>query len=347
MEKTAYISPSNGELSITVTRNERPEVTLMLDLGIPNFTVFSLKFPLDEAAPSGMQDMVLEGLSALLDEVSAFMLSLKFDEEVIVTLHATVMHCFGGMTDESDTMNGFSDVSRDPIVETYQGTFRLPIDFIDETQTRVVTARKTIERMPRFRHLELTTVAPHKSEMDDAARIIRQYRSRSLKQQPKPLYVIVYDQRGRPTGTLPLGNNFKNKLWEKVKSSATIMPEMTEALVFETDIDLKLKNANGIPKSISVGDQMFFPEAFAGHDLAMYKCQSEDSHSWVIKFPDGRMIHFADRPSIAALRNKNYAIPSEYWRWNLIRDEGSTLSNEAVEVSSGSFNSERDQAPGF
>ena len=338
MEKQAYISSPQGELNITIVRAERPEVTITLDLGIPNFTVFALKFPCVEDRPQGMQEMVAEGIRALLDEVASFMISLNYDQDVAVKLVAAVLQCYKDMSNESDTQSQFSDISRDPTIKTYEGTFKMPISFIDETQQKVVTGGggKNIRRSPAVRHIELTTSRPEKNDLGDVARVIRQYRNRSLKQQPKPLYVVVYDSAGRPTGTLPLGNNFKNKLFNMMKGSRSVTPEFSEAVNVEDDTNLKLTNSNGIPKSITVGADMYFPEGFAGDDMALYLCQSNVDYAtgrtWIVKFSDGRMIRFADRPSLQALRNKNYPISDRYYRWNLIRGEDEPLSNEAMEV---------------
>jgi hypothetical protein len=221
----------------------------------------------------------------------------------------------------------------------------LPIEFIDQTQEKVVTASKragggkNIERSPSVRHLELLHAKPDKNDLGDVARVIRQYKTRSLKSQPKPLYVVVYDQRGKPSGTLPLGNNFRNKLFQMMKGSRSVtseavMPEMTEAVNVETDLDLRLKNSAGIPKSITVGPDMYFPEGFAGDDMALYTCQSPEAadQTWLVKFSDGRMVRFADRPSLQALRAKNYPVPQRYYRWTLIRGEEEPLSNRAEEV---------------
>jgi hypothetical protein len=321
MNKRAYISPPNGELSITITHTERPEVTLLLDLGIPKFTVFSLRFPCVESAPRGMQEMVVEGLSALLDEVTAFLLSMKYNQEVITQLYATVLTCFKGMTNESDTQSQFSDTARDKTIKTYDGTFRLPIDFINETQTKVVTgAGKILQRIPPYRHLELSPAKPNKVNVGDVGRIIRQYRNRSLKQQPKPLYVVVYDQAGRPTGTLPLGGNFYNKLLQTIiKKKGSNLPEFTDAVIFNDEVNMRTRNVLGIPKNITLGRSMFFPEGFAGDDMALYLCRS-GVKSWLVKFPDGRVIQFNDRPSLQKLRVNNFPVPQRYYRWNLIRE---------------------------
>lgn len=333
MEKKSYISAPEGELNISIVRAERPEVTISLDLGIPNFTVFSLKFPMVEAAPQGMQEMVMDGVRALLDEVASFMISLNYEEDVIIELYASVLQCFSSMTNESDTMAQFSDVSRDPTIKTYEGTFKMPIDFINETQRKVVTgAGKILQRQPQVRHLELTTVRPSKNDLGDVARVIRQYKNRSLRQQPKPLYVVVYDSQGRATGTLPLGNNFKNKLFQMMKSSRSVtLPEFTDPVNVQSEIDLKMTNAPGIPKSVTLGHDMYFPEAFSGDDMALYRCQSGGA-AWVVKFSDGRLVQFANRPSLQALRSKNYPVPQRYYRWNLIREEAAPQSNESEEV---------------
>lgn len=349
MEKTAYISSPNGELTISTVNAERPEVTILLDLGIPNFTVFSLKFPCVLEKPQGMEEMVSEGLRALLDEVSSFMLSLNYEQDVIVKLYATVLQCYADMTNEADTMSQFSDVSRDPTIKTFEGTFKMPVDFINQTQERVVTggSGKTLKRTPAVRHLELYQEKPSKNDLGDVARVIRQYRNRSLRQQPKPLYVVVYDQAGRPTGTLPLGNNFKNKLFQMMKGSRSVTPEFTEGIQVGDDTELKLKNAEGIPSSVIVGADSYFPEGFAGDDMAIYLCQSQEwgGKTWLVKFSDGRMVRFEDRPSIEALRVKNYPVPSRYYRWNLIRDDGTPLSNEPEVVQNAGNTSGTGDAP--
>lgn len=337
MEKLSYISAPEGELDISVVRTQRPEVSISLDLGIPNFTVFALKFPCVDDKPQGMQELVAEGVRALLDEVASFMLSLNFNQDVIVQLYAAALHCFQNMTDESDTMAQFSEVSMDPSVKTYAGTFKLPIDFINQTQEKVVTggSGKIFNRMPKIRHLELTQVMPNKNNLGDAARVIRHYRNRTLNHQPRPLYVVVYDQMGRATGTLPLGNNFRNKLLQSLKSSRSVnFPDFTEAVTISDDIELKLKNVPGIPKNITIGSDMYFPEGWVGDDMALYLCQTQEAKAstWVVKLSDGRIVRFVDRPSLQALRSENYPVPARYYHWNLIRDERTPLSNEVTEV---------------
>ena len=220
--KKSYISPPTGNLDITVIRDKEPYVTITLDLGIPNFTVFSLKMPVVEARPADMTALLAEALSALLDEMAAFMLSMNYAEEIIVRIYATILATFKEMTPESTTDAAMSAVGKDDTIVTYEGSFQLPMNFVNETYDKVVTgAHKVVKRMPALRHIELTVMKPTKVDTQDVGKIIRQYRNRSLKTQPKPMFVVVYDQRGRPTGTIPIGNNMKNTLLKMRGATAT------------------------------------------------------------------------------------------------------------------------------
>ena len=324
--KISYISPPSGLLDITVIRDKDPRVEITLDLGIPNFTVFSLKMPVVQDRPADMSGLLAEALSALLDEMSAFMLSLNFQEEVIVRVYATVLATFKEMTPESATDAGMSSIGEDNTVVTYEGSFLLDQGFVDETYSKVVTGSQIVKRVPKVRHVELTVLKPTKVDTQDVGKIIRQYRNRSLKTQPKPMFVVVYDQRGRPTGTIPIGNNMKNTLLKMRGATAT--PQFTDTVKIDSETELKIKNAIGIPESIYIrgyaGGQVYSPQAFCGDDMALYT----DGMRFLVKFPDGRMVKFPTRPSIKQLKEKNYPVPAAYWRWTLIKKEKEPAQSE-------------------
>ena len=101
--KTAYVSPELGALDITMIRDGNPRVTIALDLGIPNFTVFSMTFPLAEGAPREMSELIAEAVNILLDEVASFMIAQQYEEPVIVNMYQTVLSAFKGMSSEADT----------------------------------------------------------------------------------------------------------------------------------------------------------------------------------------------------------------------------------------------------
>src|ERR1019366_8711771 len=167
-EKTSYLSPSTGNLDISVVRDSRPYVTITLDLGA-NFTTFSIKIPLVEDKPSAMSSLIAEAVHTLLDEMSAFMISMNFEQNIIVGIYATVLACFKGMTGEADTDKGQSAISKDPTVKVFSGSFRIDTSFVNETYEKVVTAAgKTIKRPPAHRHLELTYEKPQKTTVVDA-----------------------------------------------------------------------------------------------------------------------------------------------------------------------------------
>src|SRR5208282_4319159 len=143
MEKTGYISPPHGVLELNVIRDNNPRVTLNLDLGIPNFTVFSMTLPLVENEPKAMSELLAEAIHVLCDEVANFMLVMDYQQEVIVQTYSTVLNCYKGMSRETDTDKTTGELTEDDFIKTYAGTFNLPQSFVNETQNRVVTASAT------------------------------------------------------------------------------------------------------------------------------------------------------------------------------------------------------------
>src|SRR5271163_3503689 len=271
--KTAYVSPPHGVLEITMIRDANPRVTIALDLGIPNFTVFSMNFPLAEGEPRAMSELIAEAVNILLDEVASFMMAQEYEDSVIVKIYQSVLSAFKSMSTEADTAKEQDPAGQDPTVQIYEGTFDIPMDFINATQQHVVTGGvKKIKREPKIRHIELTYSPKQKTKPSDTARVIRQYRNRSLKQQPKPMFVIVYVQMGRATGTIPIGTgkNFKNELLKAMKKKGSAV-DFTAPVSFASEQEMKSSPLNGIPRAVSVGGMTYQPEATAGGDMALYR----------------------------------------------------------------------------
>jgi hypothetical protein len=451
--KRAYVSPPVGSLEVTIIRDANPRVTINLDLGIPNFTVFSMTIPLVEDQPRAMSGLIAESVHVLMDEVATFMMSMEYEEEIIVQIYATVLTTFKGMSKESDSSKEQDRTGADPIVRTFEGTFKLPVAFVNETQQKVVTAaahvhqrllilykrltnflnerkkkdyegaalheyqwadtqklyaeamkffpedrslfdqqrrdmnailyavesakedmhnaillinhnapeiaahyetnaiqrltvaigdlmslqdpemvardeaisraldKDTIEhfaatkiqRSPKVRHIELTYDPKRKNTVSDTARVIRQYRNRSLKQQPKPLYVIVYDQMGRPSGTLALGPKFKNQLLSLTTKRAAV--EFISPISFPDEQTMKTGLLPpGVPEMISVGGMTYLPEAVAGVDMALY----HGPQDYLVKFPDGRSAIFPGRPTFRNMRRLNFPVPRNRFKWTIL-----------------------------
>jgi hypothetical protein len=307
MDRLAYVAPEKGTLTITVVRDAQPRVMISLDLGIPNFSVFSMQIPLMEDSPQQMRGLLSECIYALLDELAAFMTSLEFNQEIIVQTYASILSCYKNLTREYEAPKGILADSS-PMVE---GHFPLPQNFVNETQTRVVTAKK-LERIPPTRHLELHPEKPMKPSASDVGRIIRQYRHRSLNQ-PRAMYIIVYDSNGKPTGTVPVNKNFKNNVLRLTVKRAT---DFTSAVSFPNEQDLKSNPIKGSPQTISVGESTFLPVAYSGSDMTLYK----GPDSWLVKFPDGRAQTFPGRPTIQGLRRMNFPVPKHRVRWVSIKN---------------------------
>jgi hypothetical protein len=316
-DKTAYVSPPHGVLELAIIRDANPRVTLALDLGIPNFTVFSMNFPLAEGEPRAMSELIAEAVNVLLDEVASFMIAQQYEEPVIVKIYQTVLSAFKSMSTEADTAKDQDVAGQDPTVQIYEGTFDIPMDFINATQQHVVTGGvKKIKREPKVRHIELTYSPKQKTKPSDSARVIRQYRNRSLKQQPKPMFVIVYDQLGRPTGTIPIGTGkqFKNQLLKMLKKGSV---DFTAPVSYTNEQEMKGEPLNGIPRAISVSGMTYQPEAVAGGDMALY----HGPQDWLVKFPDGRSQIFPGRPTFRKMRLLNFPVPKGRTNWTMIPED--------------------------
>jgi len=213
MEKTAYIGPPLAELYLTIIRDANPVFMLSLDLGIPNgVPQFEIKLPLPEGKATQTAKVVREALAALLDEALAFMQSMGFSRELQVQVYAAALRCFESITAEAEAEAAVPDYAKDNVVKVYEGTFPIPQAFVNETQQRVVTAATNVKRVPEVRRIELTKLPPPKVQPNEVEKLIRMYRGRSLQNQPHRLYVMVYDQVGRPAGVLPVQNQWKNTL---------------------------------------------------------------------------------------------------------------------------------------
>lgn len=402
-----------------------------------------------------MSGLIAEAIHVLCDEVSNFMMSAEFSKEIIVQMHALVLACFKGMSSEADSSKEQDEIGSDPHVKTFEGTFNLPMAFVNETQAKIVTAAITphprapvleklmdkyqtlmskakerqdlywahqrerkndegakrlyevqkpllnellndlsefvevnstmfpedrapgarsasdqyayaraceqyankaaeekgtydtatifqqtagdgflravnslsqwnadderhsmvdklgaskIQRSPKVRHIELTYSPQEKIKPEDTARVIRQYRNRSLKQQSRPLFVVVYDQNGKPSGTISLGPQFKNNLLRLMKKGAV---DFKPPMSFISETAMKATEILGIPKTISVGDMTYQCMAVAGPDMALY----HGPQDWLVVFTDGRTAIFPGRPTFRNMRRLNYKVPKNRFNW--------------------------------
>jgi 8-oxo-dGTP pyrophosphatase MutT (NUDIX family) len=203
--KTSYLSPASAVLEVSAVRSLEPSASITLDLGIPNFTVFSVKFPLPEDKRA-FPELAGEALGVMLDEMTAFMLSMGYRQGVIAKVYALAMECYKGMQGQE------ASGEREPTIGTVRGEFPLPTEFVNETQKQVVTAGKEVRRMPVRRRMEFVPERPARPSKSDVLKAIRRYRFQSIKNTPRPLYLVVYDNMGNPKGTLSLGPGFANDL---------------------------------------------------------------------------------------------------------------------------------------
>jgi hypothetical protein len=100
----------------------------------------------------------------------------------------------------------------DPIMDGDSASYRadLPLDpaFVNEIHRTVITAAvkrdAPVTPIKQVRKMEVVRHLPKTKALTDAQRIIQKYRNRSLKGQPRPMYVLIYDYNGKPVGVSKL-----------------------------------------------------------------------------------------------------------------------------------------------
>jgi hypothetical protein len=251
--KKAYVSPPTANVTLTVVRDSNPRVVLTFDVGLPNWLPhFELKMPLTEVNGPKMAALCREALGVLLDEVIAFMMTMGYDREIQVQLYSAALACFDEITPSSEADARQPEYTRDDVVQVYEGTFPMPASFIDQTQARIVTAAPNVKRspappVPMTRVIQMTKMPPNKITPTEAERTIRMYKNRSLTSQPKPMYIVVYDMAGKPTGVLPL--NPANPAWKsqllrrssQEEAGKLLEPALKDGKVYRAGRPVKVK----------------------------------------------------------------------------------------------------------
>lgn len=187
--KTAFVSPTEAELTVTISTSARPLVTVELDFGLPNFTRFALSVPVAGLDNAAIDSYVRQAFETLLTQITAFLTAMKYDEEKIAGIVADASTAFLDLDAEDATDAGMSD--QDPNVRMYEVRFPLPDGFADETRRRVVTAG-VVRRTPDVQEMILTPV-PGTNPDDQAEGIIQFYRDQATKSTPRPFRVNVRD----------------------------------------------------------------------------------------------------------------------------------------------------------
>lgn len=190
--KTAHISPNLGILELTLMAQERPQALLTLDLGIPNWPVWNLRVPMDSEDGERILDMSLQ---ALAEDVLNFLLVMGVNDKVAQDTYSKILMAYQ-LAKEQPAENDGDSVS-------YRAGLEISPEFIEETHKSIVTAANSKRTQPAqkpVRKMEVVRPAQKPKALQDAKQIIQKYRNRSLKGQPRPMYLLVYDYNGKPVG---------------------------------------------------------------------------------------------------------------------------------------------------
>ena len=189
--KQAYISPDHATLEVLLTATERTEAVVTLETGIPVWPMWSIRVPIDDEDGDTILDMAVQ---ALAEDFLYFLISMNTNEELAKSIYALIMLAYTKLQ------------GTDPIKEGPTAIFsvRIPLDdvFVQGIQESVVTAavKRPNTSVKQVKKLEITRNPPKAKALPQAKQIIQKYKNRSLKGQPRPLYLLVYDFNGNPMG---------------------------------------------------------------------------------------------------------------------------------------------------
>jgi hypothetical protein len=146
--KSAYLSPKEATISLTVDLGQRATATLTLDLGIPNFSVFDIKIPIEGASMEESKYFIGQAFEALLDDVSLYLLSMGYPDKMVGFIGKAALKCFDAISVDDATDNG---MMKDDMIRFYESNFAIPPEFAEETLDKVVTAAGDITQTPAFK----------------------------------------------------------------------------------------------------------------------------------------------------------------------------------------------------
>lgn len=190
--KLSHISPDIGILELTLMAMERPQALLTLDMGIPNWPVWNLRVPMDNVDGEKILDMAVQ---AMAEDVLQFLLVMHVSEDVSKETFSKILMAYELIKGQNAENDGDSS--------TYRAGLEISPEFINETHSAIVTAaakRNQPATGKSVRRMEVIRPVPKTRALQEAQQVIKKYRNRSLKGQPRPMFLLVYDYNGRPVG---------------------------------------------------------------------------------------------------------------------------------------------------
>lgn len=202
--KRAFVLSEQGVVNIYFIRDEHPRIQWLIDLGIPNFSVFMLELPIPLENPAHTEIVFHEGTALLLEQIKVFLEQNEFGQD-------------GGLFDNIIKAIKETEInmhSQEPLTG-YEILFPLGVSFYQKVLDRLVkqrtASRETDASMAVWKApmSNNTRYVPNEGKvlkqkdqtaLRDAQRLIDQYKGSIYKHSPGPLYVILYDQNGRQTG---------------------------------------------------------------------------------------------------------------------------------------------------
>lgn len=196
--KKAFVMSGTGEVAVAIVPPRGFEVTI--DLGIPQVPQFKLQVPYEapDVPDRAVNTLAYLAAEALTEEAVSYLRGEGFEESVCEAVRGSILKAFKNISGESEV--GIKDV-----LFLFEERFNLPLEFAQMVRDKIVTAAP-IKKLPKRYELQLK----HPTREDrnlEAMKAIRKFRSQTMKRQPFPLWIMLYDNNGKPQGVARIDNN--------------------------------------------------------------------------------------------------------------------------------------------
>jgi hypothetical protein len=196
--KKAFVMETTGEVAVAIMPPRGFCVTL--DLGIPQIPQFKLDVPYEapDLPSKAINTLAYMAAEAITLEATKYLASMGFEEKVCDAVKTSALNAFKGIS-------GDSEVGPQDVLYLFEERFELPIEFAQMVRDKIVTAAP-IKKMPAQYRVQLEH--PRRQDRNqDALNAIRKFRSQTMKRQPFPLWIVLYDNNGKPRGVAQVPNN--------------------------------------------------------------------------------------------------------------------------------------------
>jgi hypothetical protein len=192
--KTAFVQEKYGIFTISISREAHPIAQLIVDLGIPNFSIFSMTVPIEPDDKAQTTVIIMRAFEVLVEQIKVFLGENEFESD-------------GGIIDSLITSIDEAKLN----IELSGPSFMYEVPFAVGNEFHSAVAERFCGRA-KFAGKPENLFEKYRKEIkderpiDDARKVINRYKNNLYKTNPGPMYIMMYDRFGKPSGVARMTN---------------------------------------------------------------------------------------------------------------------------------------------